>query len=218
MVWIPTILVIFIWTFLHSENPLYRIAEHVFVAAGAGHFIVMGITAILTMAPSRLAKGQFVFLIPLVMGMLMFAIYSKRGYWLSRYPVGLMVGVGTGLALRGTPSAQILGQIAPTVSMLGKDLFEISNNVIVFVATATALTYFIFTRKQGRTLGLSTKIGRYFLMVAFGASYGGTVMSRLAAFVPQMQTLLSADNVLATVVVVIWAFVVLLYRSKKKAK
>jgi hypothetical protein len=54
------------------------------------------------------------------------------------------------------------------------------NNVIAFVGVITALSRFIFTYEgvlQG-SLGWVSKIGRWMILLALGASFGYTVMTR----------------------------------------
>ena len=216
--WLAAILMVFMYTFLFKETHLYRIAEHVFIGASAANVFVMGLGFIYAGSISRIARGNLAYVIPLVLGLLMFTTFSKKSYWLSRYAVAIMVGVGTGLTLRATPSAQILGQIIPTLSIIGRDLYATLNNILILVAAVTAVSYFIFTREHKGPLGVSTKLGRYFMLVAFGASYGGTVMTRLAVFVPQMQYLLSSDAMGGTILATSIAVAVLGYSLTKRKR
>lgn len=208
---------VFLYTFLFRESRFYRIAEHIYIGASAGHVFVMGLTFIFLGLISRISKGDMLYVVPLIAGILMFSTFSKRRYWLSRYAVAVLVGSGTGLALRGTPAAQILAQLDPTVAIIGKDTSTTLNNIVVLIAVVTAITYFIFTREQKGLLRVSSKLGRYFMLVAFGASYGGTVMTRLAVFIPQMQYLLSPEVAVTTAVASIVAVVALSYSSYKKS-
>ncbi|MCK4438398.1 hypothetical protein KAV47_04920, partial [Candidatus Bathyarchaeota archaeon] len=55
---------------------------------------------------------------------------------------------------------------------------------IMFVGVITALSHFIFTYEgmhQG-VLGWSPKIGRWMILLALGASFGNTVMTRFGMY------------------------------------
>jgi hypothetical protein len=209
---------LFIFSFLHSENPLYRLAEHIFIGAAAGHFVVMGLGFIYSSAIVPLSKGVLHYIIPLVLGVLMFTTFFKTLTWQSRYPVALIVGTGVGLALRGLPSAQVLAQIAATVAIVGKDSFSTLNNVLIWITTVTAMSYFIFTKEHKGLLLASTRFGRYILLAAFGVSYGGVVLQRFATLTARLQYHLGPDIIAATLGSTVVTIAVLAYsfaRSKR---
>jgi hypothetical protein len=52
--------------------------------------------------------------------------------------------------------------------------------VVLLVGVLATLTYFFFSREHKGPLGVTSKIGIYFLMTAFGASFGYTVMARIS--------------------------------------
>lgn len=210
--WFSVIVIIFIISFLHSENPLYRIAEHIFVGAAVGHATVIGIGSVYSIAAVRISSVSVAYVLPVFLGILLFATFSKKYYWLSRYGVALLVGTGTGLALATTPRAQVLDLISPSFSIVAKTTFATFNNILVLIGISTSIAYFIFTRDVKGHLLTVTKWGRYFMMAAFGAGFGGIVMSRLAIFVPTMQFLVSDEGVYASVVGTVLVVVVLTYQ------
>ena len=57
------------------------------------------------------------------------------------------------------------------------------------------MSYFFFSipheGKVGRVLGRSAGAGRWFLMIAFGAMFGNTVMARISLFIGRVQFLLN---------------------------
>jgi len=52
------------------------------------------------------------------------------------------------------------------------------------------LIYFFFSAEHKGALGGTAKLGIWFLMVAFGASFGYTVMARISLLIGRMQFLL----------------------------
>jgi hypothetical protein len=58
------------------------------------------------------------------------------------------------------------------------------------VGLLTTLVFFFFSKEHKGALGGSARIGIYFLMVSFGASYGYTVMARVSLLIGRVMFLL----------------------------
>jgi hypothetical protein len=54
-------------------------------------------------------------------------------------------------------------------SLLGASHF---NNLVILVGTITGLLYFFFSKEHTGNFGKVTRVGIYFLMISFGASFG----------------------------------------------
>ena len=61
--------------------------------------------------------------------------------------------------------------------------------IFIFVGTVTGLVYFFFSVEHKRAAGGAARIGIFFLMVTFGASFGYTVMSRMSLLIGRMDFL-----------------------------
>ena len=61
--------------------------------------------------------------------------------------------------------------------------------IFVFVGTFTGLIYFFFSVEHKKAAGGAARIGIFFLMVTFGASFGYTVMSRMSLLIGRMDFL-----------------------------
>ena len=57
----------------------------------------------------------------------------------------------------------------PIFNMSGDSVF---NNLVILIGTLSALMYFYFSREQSGSYGKFTRVGIYFLMISFGASFG----------------------------------------------
>lgn len=184
-VWIAAIATIGIISFAFKDNPLYRLVENVYVGISAGHAIVLGWMNIRDMGITPLiTKGQWSLLIPLILGVLLYTRYFKKISWLSRFPLALLVGIGTGLAIRGTVGSQIVSQIKGTILPLNS-----VNNILIVLGTLGVLTYFFFSVEHKGGLKYVSTFGRYVMMVSFGAAFGNTVMGRMALFIGRLQFL-----------------------------
>ncbi len=60
------------------------------------------------------------------------------------------------------------------------------DNVIVVIGTLATLSYFFFTYKQNPVLHASSEIGKWVIMVTFGAAFGSGIMGRLSLLIDRI--------------------------------
>ena len=75
--------------------------------------------------------------------------------------------------------------------MSGDSVF---NNIIILVGTVSALMYFYFSREQTGSYGKFTRLGIYFLMISFGASFGFAVMGRISLLIGRFNDLIKFSD------------------------
>ncbi|HOV65932.1 MAG TPA: hypothetical protein PLR48_03160 [Bacillota bacterium] len=185
--WIAAIATIGIMSFVFKDNPLYRIVENVYVGVSAGHALVLGWINIRDQGITPLtSEGEWSVIIPLLLGLLLYTRYFKDIAWLSRFALSILVGIGTGLAIRGTIGSQIVNQVKSTVLPLN----NINNAIIVF-GTLGVLSYFYFSKEHRGVLKHVSTFGRCVMMVSFGAAFGSTVMGRMALLIDRLYFLYS---------------------------
>jgi hypothetical protein len=186
-IWIGAFLTLCFFSILHKENPFYRLAEHVYVGLAAGQAIVMGWLNVKNMAVAPLTKsGDLIQLVPLALGILLYARFAPSNWrWLSRIPSAFLVGIGTGLAFTRFAQSDLIGQIKGAFAPLNS-----VNNVLVLVGALGTISYFFFTREQKGVLKVSSQIGRWTMMIAFGSAFSNTVMGRLSLLIGRLQYLL----------------------------
>ncbi len=196
-IWLSAALVIWIWSFVYKDNYLYRLAEHIFLGCAAGYSIGISLDSLNKTALVPLTKAPTAnmhLIIAIIIGLLFFFKYSRRYYWVARYGVGISLAVGTALAFRTAPMANIIRQVnAVLLPLWTPDPVKTLNNWVHVVITLCALVYFIFTVTPRVVEGRPTttyrvydtvmKIGIYGMMVAFGATLANTIMTRLAFFI-----------------------------------
>ena len=61
---------------------------------------------------------------------------------------------------------------------------------LVLIGVSAVLVYFFFSVEHSGVVGAVSRIGIWFLMVAFGASFGFTIMARISLLIGRMQFLL----------------------------
>jgi hypothetical protein len=66
---------------------------------------------------------------------------------------------------------------------------DLINNWLLVIGLLTTLMFFFFSKEHKGALGGTAKVGIYFLMVSFGASYGYTVMARISLLIGRVMFL-----------------------------
>lgn len=193
--WISGFLTLCVFSFLFGDNPLYKLAEHIYVGVSAGYWMCLGYwQTIVPQVQDPLSKGDFKALIPLVLGiMLLFQLHPKTA-WVSRWPLCFLVGLYAGLNIVLTLQAQILQQLDASVQPLWSTAamplawWQIAVNWIIVFGLFTGLLYFYFSvPHEGWFFGGAARVGIWVLMIALGASFGYTVMARVSLLIGRVQ-------------------------------
>ena len=233
--WISAFLTLAIFSFLYKDNPLYKIAEHLFVGISAGYWMSMffwtqiqpnlfgrlwpsnhysdgslwyGLYDVLNIFASSIFpdggidKGHdmhLIYLIPFALGIMMLLSLFRSFNWMARWGIAYTVGMAAGLRAYGYLNSNVLAQVKATIipiantdlpifSLLGDSHF---NNLIILIGTVTGLLYFYFSKEHKGTFGKISKVGIYFLMVSFGASFGFAVMGRISLLIGRFVELIT---------------------------
>jgi hypothetical protein len=101
----------------------------------------------------------------------------QRFRWIQRYGYVWVVGTGLGIVISTMLQGQILPSIKESISILGPTQFDYFNQFFSFIIFVTTLTYFIFTREHKGALGTVARVGRLFLMIAFGLGFSTLLMT-----------------------------------------
>ena len=191
---IAGLLTLAIFSFLYRDNPIYKFAEYLLIGVSIGYALVITwSTTLMDRLFVPLSDGSdWHLMIPLLLGLLMFARLNKKTSSLSRLPIAVLIGAGAGLAIPAMLYARTFQQLGATVSpLMTVSGWPDFTAMIVMVGVVTTISYFYFSRQHEGALGVSAKIGTYFLMLFFGTTFGYTVMSRMSVFIGRMEFLLS---------------------------
>ena len=185
--WTGACLSLCIFSFLYRDNPFYRLAEHVFVGVSAGYWMCIGFWQVIY--PNLLGKlqaGDYRYVLAAVLGLMLVARLVPKIAWVGRWPLAFMVGIFAGYNIVYTMQAQILKQLQATIVPLwGNPEWQTTIvNWILVVGVLTGLLYFYFSiEHSGPVFGTAARVGILVLMVAFGASFGYTVMARISLLI-----------------------------------
>ena len=210
--WLAALFTLCILSFLYGDNPLYKLAEAVFVGVSAAYWMVVGFwTGIVQNLFSKLApdlirssllpglpesqEQELIYLFPLLLSVLMLMRLSPVGGWVSRWALAFFIGATAGIRLLGYLQSDFLRQIQSTILPLvvvGSQGFDFSaslQNLTIVVGVLSCLTYFFFSIEHKGVVGGVSRLGIWFLMITFGAGFGYTVMGRIALMAQRLEFL-----------------------------
>ncbi|MGB2806076.1 MAG: hypothetical protein WBD64_14395 [Candidatus Zixiibacteriota bacterium] len=184
---IAAFLTLCIFSFLYRDNPFYKFAEHLLVGVSVGYVLVIALNT--TVMPKLInpvfKQGRFDYIVPGILGLFMLVRFFPKIAWLSRISIALIIGAGAGVAIPATIQAKIFAQMQSTMIN-----FASVDGIIVFIGIATTLAYFFFSKEHKGWFGTTARVGTWFLMIFFGATFGYTVMSRISLLIGRMHFLL----------------------------
>lgn len=205
-VWIASLLTLCILSFLYKDNPFYKFAEHLFIGVSAAYWAAYYYHNILlpNLVQPLFREGQLLFIIPLVLGIMMLARLFPRISWVSRMPLAFIVGTYAGYYLitylQTNAVEQVTATLVPFIQIENWQRLFAEPGVMTFlnaiavpvvvVGVVTGIIYFFFSKEHKGVFGGFAKIGVWFLMIAFGASFGYTVMARISLLIGRVYFLL----------------------------
>lgn len=203
------VLTLLIFSYLLGDNPLYRLALHIFVGASVAFIFVIALQTVIRPAlsppdttDSNIRLLWSISLVGAILGALLLVRGVRGLSWLSNIPVVILLGVGVGVALGGAVLGTLVPQVdaatnpaIPEPPVMAGILKPIGQIVAVF-GTASGLLVFGFTlrrpsrRIMNQLLNRGARVGRWFVLIGFGAVYGGVLAASLAFFADRVQYLI----------------------------
>lgn len=215
--WLGVALTLLILSFLYRDNPLYKIAEHLFVGISAGYYIALAwqetIWPNLILAVS--VEHQWTRLGGALLSVLMFTRFVSRISWLSRWPLAFIVGMYAGINVGAYGRGDLIIQLEATMLDFLHGGWAGVSNFLLVAGLTTSLLYFYFSREHTGVMRGVSRVGVGFLMISFGASFGYTVMSRISLAIGRARFLLEGG---APTVILIAAIVVALFAWSRRTR
>jgi len=194
--WLGALSTLAIWSFLYKDNPIYKIAEQIFVGVSAAYWLVYTIYNILI--PNLFSKiladpvANWIYFIPGILGLMMLLRIFPNLEKPSRYPMALLIGTTSGISLLRFLKTDVISQVTSTMlnPFASGNPAVIIGQLLIIIGTICGLVYFYFSKKHEGFVGVNARVGIIFLMVSFGASFGYTVMARISLLIGRLQFLL----------------------------
>ena len=202
-VWLLVVMTLSILSYLYGDNPFYKAAEHIFVGVSAGY--IFAITwwdqvwpnLFGRLFPSYVKAGfEFdgLYIVPLILGLFMLFRLIPSLSWLARISIGYIVGMAAGLKIYVFVNSNILMQIKNSSITFDESIWNILNQFLVLIGVVSGLVYFFFSKEHKGVIGRISKIGIYFLMIKFGASFGFAVMGRISLLIGRFEDLINYSS------------------------
>jgi len=187
------LLTLFTFSFLYKDNPFYKFAEHLVVGVSAGYFVVLLIWTSLKPKLWDTVVGNFshewFYILPAILGIMMWFRFSRKLSWVSRYPIAVYIGIGSGLAIPLNMQNYVNRQLSATMIPVGFGSWPNFWNIFIVAGVICGVIYFFFSKEHKGIFGGFAKVGIWVLMIGFGASFGFTVMARISLFVNRISFL-----------------------------
>lgn len=191
-IWVGAFYTLGFFTLALRVNPWLRFVESTWVGCVVAYTTAIAIKAVLTLGINPILTGQVANIIPILAGVLLFSQFIPKYRHYSRWGVALLIGVGTGLGIRGAIDGMLLKQIEATFisPIVFGDGMASFNNILIIVMVLTTLSYFVFSVQFKGKSNIILKLGRWSMMIAFGAGFGNTVTFRVNTFIERIMFLL----------------------------
>jgi hypothetical protein len=187
--WTGWVLMLMIYSYpLYKENPVYRFAEHLYIAVMLAVNLVVNFGNVMRICVTPMMQGDYLMIIPLILGIMIYAILIPEYRWVSRYPIALLVGAGFGLGIRGSIGPNIQDAIVSTITRpTDGGAMAWINFLYIAVGLVCSVLYFLLTYEHSGALQAPTRIGRLFIMIGLGAYFGNTVLFRFTMLTGRAQ-------------------------------
>lgn len=209
-VWLAVGFTLMIYSFLYKDNPLFKLGEYMYVGLSAGYALCGDWFQIVWPDLVKPLYGSIIYafggntdpelsvyknlwlFIPLILGIFMLTRFSRKINWLSRYTFAFIMGYTSGVAIPYAISANLFKQIAPVLKpFIGPEIpiTQVINALIVIIGVIAVLVYFFFSVEHKGPIKTVARVGIFYMMVAFGAAFGYTVMARESLAIGRMTKL-----------------------------
>jgi hypothetical protein len=194
---------LFIFSYLLSDNPLYRLAIYIFIGLTAAFTLIVTVESLLPymaalirlLTSSALDSDPFpaisfiaalILIIPVLIGRL-----PGRGITL-----GLLIAVGSAVAVLGTLTGTLLPMAISTGRALRPEA-NLFNGLVLLLGVCTSLIYFQYGAKRvsegqperGFWVRFFSGIGQVFIVVTLGVLYGTAILTSLTILTARISVL-----------------------------
>ncbi|MCR6691066.1 MAG: hypothetical protein MRT15_01615 [archaeon YNP-LCB-003-016] len=197
--WVGAFLTLAIYSYiLYKETKVYRFAEYLYVGSAFAVALTISTTQIYKQIILRIASGQYIYIVGVILGLMLLTLPFKSVRWISRYTVMFLMGLGFGVTIRGALTANIIAQIRGSITPPGATATALDwfNFAWICLGTLLVISYFTFTVEHTGWYFYPTKLGRYILLVGLGAYYGNTVQFRMTMLAGRVQYLLQVFKII----------------------
>ena len=200
-----------VFSYIIGDNPLFRIAIHIFIGVSAGYaavvawYNVIWPQMILPLLIGSMAERTLL-VVPALLSLLLLFKSSVRFSGFGSLPVAFLVGVGAATAIGGAVLGTLFPQIGASVNLFDRaalpvglsSLQKFAENALILLSTLATFIYFQFSGRSSagqapRRAGLVEAIawsGKIVIAFTFGALFAGVYMASLSAMIERLSSLI----------------------------
>jgi len=207
-IWLSIFLTFSILSFLYEDNPLYKLAEHIFMGVGIAIGTVEAWYGVFKpkLLDRLLEEQHYWSLVPLVLLVLLFfKLAPKLADW-ARIPIAFIVAAFAGVKLTGEANGRLVAQVSASMPDLPSlyrehgwwnweaDGAGVISGLILVLGLCACLLHFYFSAPHNKPMRVISRVGVLTLMLSFGASFGFTVMGRISLAIGRAEDLLGMSQ------------------------
>lgn len=212
---VAVVLTVMVFSYLLGDNPIFRLAEHILIGVSVGWAVLQIFFNLLVPAFNYVINNSrtggldwWLYLVPLVLGLLLLLRPIRGAKPVTNLIMALVIGTVAALGLGGAISGTLLPQVGAT--MLPLNSGDVVGRVVLLLGTILALWYFQFTIFRiepgygdpqnlvqtpdvapSGALGRVRMVGRWSIMLAFGAVFASVFLTYFAALVDRLLFLIN---------------------------
>ena len=202
---IAVVFTIMVLLYAFGDNPLFRLAIHVFIGVAAGYaggvayhsVIVPHLVDPLLSLLDPVPQVDIFLLIRIFLVLLLLAKISPRTAILGNPATAFLVGIGAAVAIGGAVQGTIFPLVESSTTFFEQYpdlLWSLFVGVFTFIGTITSLVYFHFgarglpnqTPQRRPFIRIIAWIGQLFISITFGVLFASVYVSALTALVERM--------------------------------
>ncbi len=160
-------------SYLWRGNIFFTFTMQLIVGALTANQFIISYGAFVNDVWNPMVAGNYIKLLYIIFGSLLFATFFTKWRWITRYPTAILLGVGLGLELRNILWTDVLAQIQMSIVPISSgNLFGSFSNIVNVAALALSLFYFMFALElKGRWVKIH-RVARLLMMLAMGTDAG----------------------------------------------
>jgi hypothetical protein len=185
---------------------------YIFIGVSSGYAATVTVHYVLIPKLANLLQTndlfQFVLaVIPLLLGVTLFAKFFPRTSWIGNFAMAVLVGVGAATAIGGALLGTVIPQFQAAINAFdlraaggGADAaFRLGEGIVMFFGTVLTLASFHFsagraadgTPKRNSMIEGLASFGRIFIAITFGVLFAGVYMASLTAMIERLSSIIN---------------------------
>jgi len=201
---VASLLTVMVFSYLLGANPLWRIAQSLLVGVSVGYVSLVVLTQVVAPQVARVIQpasetamtDRLLAAVPVALGVLLLLRVAYPGAWPASFGLNLVIVVGASLVLGGALAGAIVPQALDTMRTLdftnldAVGIAALAGNIVLVLGVVCALAYFAFGARANGTRFTPVRemsvLGRWVLVVAFGAILGSLATTFYAALIDRL--------------------------------